>query len=157
MNFLWHQQPAIHMPIHTHACRHANKQLWFPCHNPSVGRGNQLTFREGITFRVCTCTYTNTHTHYHSVFVSHCETMRYQSVWESLTVTADRTCPAQQQRLAHCARDRNIIITKHLSIPRVHTPPWTRSHEVPHSWSHLPYFLSSSSSHTVSYSPSVCC
>lgn len=47
----------------------------------------------------------------------------------------------EPQRLAHCVHNRNIIITKHLSICCVHTPRSTLSHEVLHSWSHLPYFL----------------
>lgn len=78
--------------------RHANKQLCLPCHDLSVGKGNRLTFRGGITFSVShtdrrTHAHRHRHTHIHSHYVSHCETVWYQSAPESLTVTADKGLP----------------------------------------------------------------
>lgn len=73
------------------ACRwtRANKKLWFRCSRQTVGKGNRERTSEGASLsEVARQTHTQTHTG------SHCETVRYWSVWEGSTVAADRRRPA---------------------------------------------------------------
>lgn len=49
LNFPSRKQQTICMPTHTH--RHANKQLWFLCHNPSVGRRKSTDIQRAHHFQ----------------------------------------------------------------------------------------------------------
>lgn len=89
----------------------------------------------GITFRGGEA---DTHKHTPAVIVKPCGTGRCGRVQLSQLIGEGLLRP---QRLARCLHNRNIIITKHLPICCVHTPLSTCSHEVPHSWHHLAYFV----------------
>lgn len=84
-----HEHFTSHLRANTHTRtnRQANKQLWVSCHNQSVGRGTLPTFRGGATLSN-SVTRTHRNTHLQSFW------NRVVPVWESITVTADRPCPA---------------------------------------------------------------